>query len=189
MTGAASATCFVGWDVGGRNRNRNTKSRDALVIVDDTLALVGRSWRGSLRAVVNASGTARDFLGRLFDLCLPAFQDDSTRVILAIDTPLGFSRELAQLVTRAAISEPVGESATNAYLFQRTERFQFERGLRPLLAVKDMIGIQATKGMHVLAKFAPVVARCGVRCSHGGAASLQSKPTRRPARCRSSWPR
>jgi hypothetical protein len=38
----------------------------------------------------------------------------------------------------------------------------FERGLKPLSAIKDMIGSQATKGMHVLAKFAPHVEQCGI---------------------------
>jgi hypothetical protein len=162
----ASPTFFVGWDVGGWNCDRNTNSRDALVILDDTLGLVGRSWRGNLRAAINESGTTRDFGCRLFGLCLAELPTDSTRLTLAIDTPLGFSREFAQLVTRIAISEPVGESATNPYLFRRTERMLFERRLRPLSAVKDMIGSQATKGLHVLAKYAPVVVSCGVSRSH-----------------------
>jgi hypothetical protein len=168
MTGTGSATFFVGWDVGGWNCDRNTKSRDALAIVDDTLTLVGRSWRGNLRAVINESVTTRQFVGRLFALCHAEFPNDATHLTLGIDTPLGFSREFAQLVTRAAVSGPVGESATNAYLLRRTERFLFERGLRPLSAVKDMIGSQATKGMHVLGKFAPVIERCGVWRSHEG---------------------
>ena len=38
----------------------------------------------------------------------------------------------------------------------------FAHGLTPLSAVKDMIGSQATKGMHALAKFAPHLSSCGV---------------------------
>lgn len=47
-------------------------------------------------------------------------------------------------------------------MFHKTERHPFAAGLRPLSAVKDMIGSQASKGMHVLARFARSPVRCGV---------------------------
>lgn len=56
----------------------------------------------------------------------------------------------------------LGDSSTNPYLYRKTERLLFEQGLFPLSPIKDMIGSQATKGMHVLARFARKIASCGV---------------------------
>ncbi len=67
MSGPSAAMrFFVGWDVGGWNCDRNTKSRDAIVILDDALRIVGGSWRGNLRIAINASGATRDFVSRIF---------------------------------------------------------------------------------------------------------------------------
>lgn len=185
MSGAVVTPVFyMGWDVGGWNCDRNTKSRDALVILDASLRLVARSWRGNLRVAINMATTTREFIDGLFAMCDARPITDAANVTLAIDTPLGFSREFAQLVTQSEVSGPVGESATNSYLFRQTERFLFERGLSPLSAVKDMIGSQATKGMHVLVKFAPVLERCGVWRSRDG--RLLSALEAYPSGCRTS---
>jgi hypothetical protein len=47
---------FIGWDVGGWNCDRNNKSRDAVVILDESRAIVGKPWRGNLRKQINAPG-------------------------------------------------------------------------------------------------------------------------------------
>lgn len=153
---------FVGWDVGGWNCDRNANSRDAIVILSPERSIVGRPWRGNLREVINCSGDSSEWIGLLFSLCgadAPAFE---TFVTLAIDAPLGFSQELVSLVVDGRPVEKVGQSDSNAYLFRSTERYLISRGIRPLSAVKDMIGSQATKGIHVLAKFAHHRERCGV---------------------------
>jgi hypothetical protein len=163
MNGAGpSLALFIGWDVGGWNCDRNPRSRDAIVVLDETLTLVGQPWRGTLRATINQATGTRVFLDRLFSLCRAGSLPHTARVTLAVDTPLGFSQEFVQLVTRQQYTEPIEDSSTNPYLYRQTARYLFERGLRPLSAVKDMIGSQATKGIHVLAKFAPTVERCGV---------------------------
>lgn len=81
---------------------------------------------------------------------------------MAIDTPLGFSDEFVNLITRRAFVEADETSGLNRYLFRHTEHHLFERGLKPLSAIKDIIGSQATKGMHVLAKFVSKTEGCGV---------------------------
>ena len=159
--GSGSSRFFIGWDVGGWNCDTNGKSRDALVVLDAGLKLVGQPWRGNLRAAINEATDSSDWIRRLFALCR-ADAPGASRVTLAIDTPLGFSEAFVRLVTQQGAAGEIGRSDTNPYLFRQTERFLFERGLKPLSAIKDMIGSQATKGMHVLARFAPVVARCGV---------------------------
>jgi hypothetical protein len=177
-----SLAFFIGWDVGGWNCSRNPRSRDAIVVLDETLTLVGQPWRGNLRGEINQATGTRVFLDRLFSLCRAGSLPDAARVTLAIDTPLGFSQEFVQLVTRQQYTEPIEGSSTNPYLYRQTERYLFERGLRPLSAIKDMIGSQATKGIHVLAKFAPAVERCGVWRGGTSLTVLEAYP----AACKSS---
>jgi hypothetical protein len=153
---------FIGWDVGGWNCDKNRESRDALVILDGERNLVGTPWRGNLRISINEATTARAWLRKLFDYCRVDFPEHNLHAVLAIDTPLGFSEAFSRLITCREYAEAVEQSNTNAYLFRATERFLFDHGLTPLSPVKDMIGSQATKGMHVLAKFAPQVTQCGV---------------------------
>lgn len=162
MTAGGTLPIFIGWDVGGWNCDKNPGSRDALVVLDEQRRILGAPWRGNLRRVINQAADSVDFIARLLALC--GLEDnDSVQVpvVLAIDTPLGFSFALRELFAGKP-SGPIGNSSSNPYLFRHTERFLFERGLSPLSAIKDMIGSQATKGMHVLARFAPQIERCGV---------------------------
>lgn len=178
MSGGSQATSYyVGWDVGGWNCDKNSKSRDALVILDSALAIVGKPWRGNLRTAINEAATAGDWIADLFALCAAERPDDDAQITLAIDTPLGFSDEFVRLVTGLECAGPVGSSGTNPYLFRQTEHFLFQRGLKPLSAIKDMIGSQATKGMHVLAKFAPRVTRCGVWSDGAALTAIEAYPS------------
>ena len=168
---------LVGWDVGGWNCDKNGENRDAIVILDASLAIIGKSWRGNLRANINAANTSEGWVQTLFALCGAASPPIASPITLAIDTPLGFSRAFVELVSGLNYVEPVNGSATNPYLFRQTERYLFEQGIRPLSAVKDMIGSQATKGMHALAKFAPKVARCGVWTDGGTLTAIEAFPS------------
>lgn len=182
MSGMAQASLFfIGWDVGGWNCDKNGKSRDALVILGSELNIVGKPWRGNLRSTINEAADSADWIKRLFALC-NTVPPDQPRATLAIDTPLGFSDAFVRLVTQRDHAGEVGRSDTNPYLFRQTERFLFEHGLKPLSAIKDMIGSQATKGMHVLAKFARHNPRCGV-WSDG---SLLTAIEAYPSPCKSS---
>jgi hypothetical protein len=154
--------CYIGWDVGGWNCDKNGNSRDAIVILDAQLGMVGEPWRGNLRTSINTATTSEDWVRVLFALCGVTSLPTGARITLAVDTPLGFSQAFVALVTGKGCVEGIETSATNPYLFRQTEQELFRQGLRPLSAIKDMIGSQATKGMHVLAKFAPKVTRCGV---------------------------
>jgi hypothetical protein len=80
---------------------------------------------------------------------------------MSIDTPLGFSDSFRKLIGGTSFSQPIENSASNPYLFRATEQFLFSMGLTPLSAIKDMIGSQATKGMHMLARFCDVNNKCG----------------------------
>ncbi len=154
---------YIGWDVGGWNCDKNPRSRDALVVLDAHRNLLGIPWRGNLRKAINDSGSSQDFVQSILNLCEVGLSiSNSIRVVFAIDTPLSFSGELLALIDGEPTSDAIEESETNAYLFRYTERYLFERGLKPLSAIKDMIGSQATKGMHVLAKFAPKLKETGV---------------------------
>jgi hypothetical protein len=92
-------TFYMGWDVGGWNCDKNGKSRDALVILDAELKLIGKPWRGNLRTVINASTDGTDWINQLFGLCKDVLPS-RPQITMAIDTPLGFSDALIRLVTR-----------------------------------------------------------------------------------------
>lgn len=99
------------------------------------------------------------------------------QVTLAIDTPLGFPEAFVGLVTGLKCMGLIEHFDTNLYLFRKTERHLFELGLTPLSAIKDMIGSQATKGMHVLAKFAPVTRSCGVWTDGASLTAIEAYPS------------
>ena len=174
---AASPSFFIGWDVGGWNCDKNGKSRDAIVILDDTMAIVGQPWRGNLRECIAAATTTSDWLNALFAKCQAELPAGVVAVTMAIDTPLGFSDEFVALITRQGCIEPNDTSGKNPYLFRHTERHLFKRGLKPLSAIKDMIGSQATKGIHVLTKFAPQIEGCGVWTDGHGFRAIETYPT------------
>lgn len=157
---ASTNTYFIGWDVGGWNCDKNPRSRDAIAIVDADLAIVGQVWRGNLRRIINQADTAQEIVAALFSLCKAELPREFVST-LAIDTPLGFSDQFAALITQYQSAGAIQNSSTNPYLFRSTERYLFDHGLTPLSAIKDMIGSQATKGMHVLAKYAPHIVECG----------------------------
>ena len=178
MSGTSQPSLFfVGWDVGGWNCDRNTRSRDAIVILDTALAIVGRPWRDNVRTHINEATATGDWIRKLFSLCAAKQPSAAVRITLAIDTPLGFSKAFVELVTELRCAGPVERSNTNPYLFRQTERHLFQRGLRPLSAIKDMIGSQATKGMHVLAKFAPDSQRRGVWTGGSSLTAIETYPS------------
>jgi len=178
MTSASTAPIFIGWDVGGWNCDKNPASRDALVVLDALHQLIGKPWRGNLRSCINQAAGSADFIARLLGLC--ALDDSgysSAPVVLAIDTPLGFSNAFIDLLVQGKAAGTIDGFSSNPYLFRQTERFLFERGLSPLSAIKDMIGSQATKGMHVLARFASDIERCGVWTDNHRLQAIEAYPS------------
>lgn len=168
---------FIGWDVGGWNCDKNTKSRDAIVILDGALAPVGTPWRGNLRDTITTSKKTSDWLRALFAKCQAQYPDIPPIVTMAIDAPLGFSDEFINLITRMRSVEPDLISGRNHYLFRKTERHLFGLGLKPLSPIKDMIGSQATKGIQVLAKFASKTESCGVWSDGDSFHVIETYPT------------
>ncbi|MBS7414493.1 hypothetical protein [Pseudomonas syringae] len=154
---------YVGWDVGGWNCDRNPASRDALVILDSARELVGVPWRGNLRNTLNEATSSKILAIKILELCQVKIDlENSFRLLFAIDTPLGFSKAFTDLIVSRVAAGQILSSSANPYLHRETERFLFERGLSPLSPIKDMIGSQATKGIHFLARFAPDLASCGL---------------------------
>lgn len=168
---------YIGWDVGGWNCDKNSSSRDAIVILDEEREIVGTPWRGNLRKEINAASTTGEWLAALFTNCRATLPDGPVAVIMAIDTPLGFSEPFVRLVSQRRPAGPVEQSATNPYLYRQTEMFLINNVRQPLSAVKDMIGSQATKGMHVLARFASNVESCGVWGDGQGFRAIEAYPS------------
>lgn len=158
------AKYYIGWDVGGWNCQNNARSRDALVILDQRRHLVGTPWRGNLRETINTATDTSDWINRLFQLCNSqnwSNDPSKVKVLIAIDAALGFSNPFVNLLQGVSAAGPES-SETNPYLFRQTEQFLFKHGLKPLSAIKDMIGSQATKAIHVLSRFAGHRSSCGV---------------------------
>jgi hypothetical protein len=174
---AATPSFCIGWDVGGWNCDKNGLSRDAIVILDGALGMVGQPWRGNLRESIATAATTGEWLAALFAKCGAEAPAGPLTATMAIDTPLGFSDAFVALITRQGCVEPDPISGRNRYLFRQTERHLFDRGLAPLSAIKDMIGSQATKGMHVLAKYAPLIESCGVWTDGQSLRVIETYPT------------
>ena len=168
---------FIGWDVGGWNCDKNASSRDALVVLDSERNIVGHPWRGNLRVVINEAENSQHWIQKLLQLCDAVPSGTCPNVVMAIDTPLAFSQTLLQLISGRGAAGEIGSSATNPYLFRYTEHFLFQHGLKPLSAIKDMIGSQATKGMHALARFAPETSSTGVWCCDDTLTAFEAYPS------------
>jgi hypothetical protein len=153
---------YLGWDVGAWNCENNSKSRDAIVILDSNKDIIGLPWRGNLRKTINESPSTREWIINMFALCGLNIDVPRSQVSIAIDTPLGFSDSLRDLLNGSPVLDEIEYSASNPYLFRATEQFLFSVGLKPLSSIKDMIGSQATKGMHTLARFCDINDTCGV---------------------------
>ncbi|AWG22906.1 hypothetical protein FFWV33_15915 [Flavobacterium faecale] len=150
---------YIGWDVGAWNCDKNKSSKDAIVIIspDDTI-FYGK--RNNIRDWLNTATTTKEIVTLFFNHCGLEYKDEE--VILAIDTPLGFSEAFVKLLTKDTIAESIADFSSNPYLFRKTEQFLYEKGFKPLSAVNHMIGAQATKGIHFISKFAPIIESVGV---------------------------
>jgi hypothetical protein len=179
----ASDSFYVGWDVGGWHCDSNPKSRDGVVVLDAALAVSGTPWRGNLREAINRARTGEEFIEEVASVCETTPLSKASEVVLAIDAPLGFSQQFVELVSRSyAVQNDVGIISGNPYLYRETERFLFEHGITPLSPIKDMIGSQATKAQHVLARCTPIVRSCGVWSDSGRLTAIEAYP----ASCRNS---
>ncbi|MCH8541916.1 MAG: hypothetical protein LAT58_14270 [Opitutales bacterium] len=152
---------YAGWDVGGWNCDRNAQSRDALVFLDAAGKILGSPWRGNVRQVINQAQTPEQWLVKAGRLCGNSFSGSEV-LFMGIDTPLSFSRGFIDLIVHHQEARAIGGSGENPYLYRETEMFWFRQGLKPLSPVKDMIGSQATKGIHFLAKFARTPGEAGL---------------------------
>ena len=153
---------YLGWDVGGWNCDKNALSRDALVLLNSKGELIGGAWRGNLRETINQASTSAELVSAVFSLCDVDLPNHPFHITVAIDTPLGFSDAFVELITQDKVIAHIGLSQENPYLYRATERFLFERGIKPLSPIKDMIGSQATKGIHFLARYAPNKVSAGI---------------------------
>jgi len=147
----------IGWDVGGWHCDNNA-SRDALVVLEVIGSHADRIgfYRGNLRQeLVLPRGV--DLIRRFFNLCEiePPEKFDLT---IAIDTPLGWPDSFVSMISGGAQVQIPFIDADNPYTRRRTEIEIIRKGfraadgqtLRPLSPVRDMIGSQATKGIHFL---------------------------------------
>jgi hypothetical protein len=167
-------TYCLGWDVGGWHCKKGKgKSCDALAILDPHGELVGNITLGNLSPLLLEAATADDLISRLFAWCHAPLPQEPCAVVLGIDAALTLPPALLALLRGEPYehSEPFANSRTNPYLYRPTEHFLFQhrRNRTGLLSpIQDQIGSQATKAMHLLARFAPTVAAPGLWQSQQG---------------------
>lgn len=148
-------THFAGWDVGGWNCEKNRRSRDAFVVLDALGRVIGRHKRGNFAVSIQNASCAAEWVQDIFlgSNCAESLSDGS-HLLLAIDAPLGFPEALVKLAAGDCIANPLGEHGLNPYLFRYTEQRLYAMEVaKPLSAVKDMLGSQASKAMHMIARF------------------------------------
>lgn len=175
---------FVGWDVGGWNCDKNSTSRDALIVLDRGGVVQGIPWRGNLASVVLASSNIDEFKQAVFSKCKVENISGDCSIVLAIDAPLAFPEAFLRLQSRRVAVNLGQRSVENPYLYRFTERRLSLEGHTPLSAVKDMIGSQATKAMHLIACVFENDAGIGVWEAADGSFALETYP----ALCRKRAP-
>ncbi len=94
---STSGDHFIGWDAGGWNCDKKPWSRDAIVILDSELAIVGEPRRGNLRKAINDSANTAELVRNLFRLCDAEVVSESSYVTMAIDMPQGLSEHFIEL--------------------------------------------------------------------------------------------
>ncbi len=142
---------WLGWDVGAWHC-QGGPSRDALVLlaaeVGEAPRLVGRPWRGNLRATLNGP-RGPGLLAALLGLVgAPGLRPSA--LTLGVDTPLGWPDAFRALLDGALPDHIPSTKAENPLVMRETERYLCARGLRPLSPVQDLIGSQSTKGLVLL---------------------------------------
>ena len=170
---------FVGWDVGGWNCDRNSKSRDAIVVINRSGTECGTPWRGNLRSTINENAHAADFLSALLTLCDIEYDRETVSATIAIDAPLAFPAAFYRLIAFGETLDCVADkSAENPYLFRFTERrLVSEVNISPLSAIKDMIGSQATKAIHLMSRFDLQQTETGVWSDGGPLTAIETYPS------------
>ena len=161
---------YIGWDVGAWDFKESSDSCDAVVILNAEKVLQGEACRTSLKNIIINSEDVESFLKAIFQLCgeEKSYTDD-IKVVIAIDAVLGFSDSFKNLIMNMKSSSAgLNNHKTNPYLYRKTEIFLSERDSTPLSALTHMIGNQATKAMHVIAKFAEKPKKLGIWKSKSG---------------------
>lgn len=154
-------TYYIGWDVGAWHCDKRRQSCDAIAIVDRAAEPVGEPWRENLSGLIGAASHWREWAQLVFEGCKAGAPEPEARFVLAIDAPLAFPKDFVKLVSGRGTCAGIRTYAENPLLFRRTEQRLFGRK-RPLSAVQDALGSQATKAMCFVAKFAPEKKSCGV---------------------------
>jgi hypothetical protein len=165
------------WDVGAWNCDRNKESRDALVALAEDARGEPR-WVGgcaglNLRADLNEyAGTA------LISAYLRRCRVNGPTAVrtVSIDTPLGWPTPFRVLINTGVTVTVPAQADDNPYLFRQTERVLFNAGRRPLSAIRDMIGSQATKGIHFLTRTSATRPSVGVWETTEGVTVIETYP-------------
>lgn len=144
-------TYYVGWDVGAWHCDKNTNSRDAIVIQDK-----------ESEDVFLFYGNATNFFGEenldaFFRALFPDHitENEQNEYKIAVDAVLGWPKEFIALITGKDINTDILPKCKkeNCFLLRECERELPFEDIQPLSAVQDMLGSQSTKVLFFLRKF------------------------------------
>jgi len=157
-----SDTIYIGWDVGAwhcDSSKTTAKSNDAFaVILPRDMSGTPSTSRGNFSINLLQCGDSKKLIDAIFYFC-GIKEPPLSKVILAIDAPLGFPKIFRELLLQYEPCKPFGsaelktmkgQSRHNTFLYRETERQLFERGFEPKSAVGDRLGSHATKAMYAL---------------------------------------
>lgn len=164
-----SKTYYLGWDVGAWHCDKNSKSRDANIVLErGSKKPLGKPYWGNLKNTLLATTDAKHFIQEIFALCKVDQKIDfeNDQFFLAIDAPLGFPQGVKKLLNSAKFNpfeesekSTVNASIENHLLYRLTEKYIYDnwedndgKKKKPLSLIQDSIGSQATKAMYLLKK-------------------------------------
>lgn len=173
------ATYYVGWDVGAWYCDTNTKSRDAISVLNENRKEVYIK-REVVRRELNENSIF-SFLNKYFGGS--NFEKDDI-FIFAIDAVFSLPYGVQQLLSNEspALCEKAwqkGNSIENGLLYRITERVVKEKkGQFPKSVLQDMIGSQATKIMFFLNHFGFIQQQTGVwQAENGRFTAIETYPS------------
>ncbi len=116
-------TCYLGWDVGGWHSDHNSKSRDAIVVLNaggDVIGMIDKNGRDGLAQRFRTTDPSDTNFWT--EICRGSGAEDAlrtcTHLVVAIDAALDFSTEFKALLRGERIESISDTSAELPYLYR-----------------------------------------------------------------------
>lgn len=175
------AIYYVGWDVGAWYCDKNSRSRDAIYVLDENKEEVA-SRRQVIRRELNDCNSIHEFLNKILGLSTNRQFNAADQFVFAIDAVFSFPYGVTELLAGEnyileADAWGEGKSIQNSLLFRYTERFVAGKIRKPLSVIQDSIGSQSTKAMYFLRHFQFKQENVGIWETTNGNIAIETYPS------------